>query len=114
MDWNAWLAAVEPTLRSGREVIVPPELPHPREMGFTHPWIAEPHGQREDWTFSFEDGSRLHVHEFPNGTLIAHIDPHDPSRGPGTALYHWTTESASGRAFLVTTSLWLLFKILAR
>jgi len=110
VDWNTWLAAVEPTLRAGREAVLPKDLPHPREVGFTRPFIAEPHGQKDDWVYSLSDGSRIHVHEFDNA-LVAHIDPHDPAKGPGTALLHWTTESASGRMFLFTTGLWLILKL---
>ena len=110
MDWNTWLAAVEPTLRAGHEAILPKDLPHPREVGFTRPFIAEPWGQKDDWVYSLGDGSRIHVHEFEHA-LVAHIDPHDPAQGPGTAFLHWTTESASGRMFLFTTTLWLILKL---
>lgn len=111
LDWQTWFEAVEPTLRAGHEAHVPKELPHPSEVGFTRPWIAEPWGQKDDWVCSLSDGSRIHVHEFDDA-LIAHIDPHDPAKGPGTALLHWTTESASGRMFLFTTSLWAILKFL--
>jgi hypothetical protein len=111
VDWNTWLCAVEPTLRAGHEAIVPHDLPHPSDVGFTRPFIAEPHGQKDDWVYPLGDGSRLHVHEFAH-VMVAHLDPHDPSKGPGTAFLHWTTESASGRMFLVTSGLWLLIKLL--
>ena len=110
LDWSTWFQAVEPTLRAGREAIVPTDLPHPSEVGFTRPWIAEPHGQKDDWVCSLDDGSRIHIHEFSD-RLIAHLDSHDPARGPGTAAFHWATESPSGRMFLFTSSLWLLFKL---
>jgi len=111
VDWNTWLAAVEPTLRAGHEAIVPKDLPHPSEVGFSRPFIAEPHGQKDDWVYSLGDGSRIHIHEFEH-SLVAHIDPHDPAKGPGIAFLHWTTESASGRMFLVTTTLWVLLRFL--
>lgn len=111
VDWNEWLQSVEPTLRSGLEVIVPRSLPHPREVGFERPFIAEPWGQKADWVMSLRDGSRLHVHEF-DSALVLHLDKHDPAQGgPGRALYHWGTESASGRATLFTIALWILLRL---
>ena len=112
MDWNQWLQSVEPTLRSGREAIVPSGLPHPQEVGFHRPLLAEPWGQKADWVMSMQDGSRLHVHELSNGMLVLHLDAHDPGQGgPGRAIYHWGTESASGRTALFTVTLWILLRL---
>ena len=108
--WNAWLTHVEPTLRSGLEVIVPGGMPAPARAGFQQNAMAEPWGQSADWTCSLPDGSRLHLHELPHGTLIAHIDAIDPKRGPVRAVIHWSTESASGRAALFSLSLWFVLR----
>lgn len=91
MHWEVWMRAVWPALVAGRRVLVPASLPHPGSSGFRTPWLAEPAGQAADWVLSLEDGSRLHVHEFANGALVAHRDATDPKRGPIHAALHWTT-----------------------
>lgn len=113
MNWQQWLDAHAPELAQGRGVAVAPaeNLPHPAAAGFRRLTLAEPWGQMADWAASLDDGSRLHVHEMKDGALIAHVDQHDPARGPGVAVYHWGTESASGRATLFTTCFWLLIKL---
>jgi hypothetical protein len=113
MEWQEWFNSVEPTLRSGREVVVPKYLPHPCEVGFTHPWIAEPVGQKDDWVLSLSDGSRLHIHEY-NFAMVMHLDNIDPAVSPLNAAWHWGTESASGRMALATSALWFLMKFLGR
>ena len=70
---------------------------HLRSSGFEVPPIAEPVGQSANWVLSLTDGSRLHVHEYANGVLVAHRDETDPKRGPLHAAWHWATESKSGK-----------------
>jgi hypothetical protein len=113
MDWNQWFRAVEPTLRSGGEVIVPDGMPAPSEVGFVRT-LGEPMGQVKDWAYAMPDGSRIHLHEMKDGVLVAHLDVIDPGRGPVRALRHWATESASGRAALFSTALWIVLKLGAR
>ena len=100
MGWNTWMASVWNDLLAGKHVRVPRALPHPVWSGFEVPPIAEPVGQKADWVLSLTDGSRLHVHEFSNGALVAHRDGTDPKRGPLHAVWHWATESTSGRLTL--------------
>jgi hypothetical protein len=45
---------------------------------------------------SCSDGSRIHVHEFPDGRLVAHRDRYDPDAGFGHAVAHLLTETFVG------------------
>lgn len=97
MNWAGFIQTSWPQLSAGGRVPVPPSLLHPRWSGFEIPPLAEPVGQAADWVVSLDDGSRLHVHEYANGALVAHRDEIDPKRGPVHALWHWATESTSGK-----------------
>jgi hypothetical protein len=109
--WVAWLASTWPELERGGRACAPPGLPHPRDAGFSRPWASEAHGQTDDWTASVGDGSRVHVHEYPGGSLIVHRDRVDPARGPLSALWHFVTETTLGGALVkagaVTASIML-------
>jgi hypothetical protein len=101
MTWQQWLAAEWPCLRAHGRSCVPAELGHPREAGFAPAVIAEQQGQVGDWVLPLSDGSRLHVHEYPDGALVAHVDAIDPGRGVGAALRHVATETTLGRLVVV-------------
>ncbi|NMO14140.1 hypothetical protein HPC49_22035 [Pyxidicoccus fallax] len=55
----------------------------------------------DDWVLSLNDGSRIHLHQQANGIFIAHRDVTDPKRGLLPALWHWVTESKSGKVAAV-------------
>jgi ketosteroid isomerase-like protein len=86
-----------PLLKAGEKVQVPFSLPHPSVSGFDCPDLAEDVGQSTDWVASFRDGSRVHLHEFTDGRIVAHRDKVDPARGPLDAVWHWFTEARSGQ-----------------
>lgn len=111
MFWNQWLAASWADLHRGSRVSVPTWLPHPRWSGFETPPLAEPAGQTADWVRSLSDGSRLHIHEFADGRMVAHRDPTDPKRGPLHAVWHWATESTSGRLAVLALSALAVVKL---
>ncbi len=48
-----------------------------------------------------DDGSRVHVHEFPDGRRFVHRDRHDPDQGFGHMLAHLFTETWVGPAAVV-------------
>ena len=100
MNWNVWITRRWSDLVAGHRLVVPAWLPHPSAIGFEQPPIAEPAGQVCDWVMSIRDGSRLHVHECHDGRLVIHRDDTDPKRGPLHALWHWATESVTGRLTL--------------
>jgi hypothetical protein len=54
-----------------------------------------------DWVAPLSDGSRLHLHEMPDGHLVAHRDRFDPGRGPLAAGAHVLTETRVGSALSV-------------
>ena len=91
-----WIRSVFAALRAGRKVVVPPNLSHPAYAGFVKEDLAEDHGQAADWTLSLSDESRVHVHEMPDGTFIAHRDAVDPNLGPLHAICHVLTETKVG------------------
>ena len=104
MNWDGLIASAWPHLVAGRQIEAPPGLPHPRWSGFESPLLAEPVGQSFDWVKSYADGSRIHVHEFSNGRLVVHRGATDPSVSPVHALWHWVTESTSGKVFAATAA----------
>lgn len=112
ISWPSWLAAAWPSLVRGAHVALPPELPHPRAMGWRIPRAAVKVGQVTDWVQSLPDGSRLHVHEFPDGRLVCHRDRWDPSRGALHAVAHVLGETPTGRVAAVAgvarAAWWLL------
>lgn len=82
-------------------MLVPSSLPHPSAGGFHLISPAMPDGQVGDWGLSLDDGSRIHLHEFADGRLIAHRDVFDPDRGIGHAIAHVIAETPLGAAVAV-------------
>lgn len=114
MNWMTWLQAAWPALARGQRVEVPRFLPHPGRSGFERPPLAEPAGQVADWVVSVTDGSRVHLHEFADGTLVAHRDETDPKRGVAEAMWHWATESTTGQLFVGGAVILGVVKLLER
>ena len=96
--WIDWISDNWPALARGKKVRVGARLPHPSFDGFERLDFAEPHGQAADWALALDDGSRIHVHECPDGRLIAHRDRWDPHRSPVHAVMHIATETRAGKA----------------
>lgn len=94
--WTSFLGNSWSELSHRARLVAPPWLVHPRDAGFTRPWIAEPAGQVADWTLSLADGSRVHAHEHADGTILVHRDAIDPGRGPVAAARHFLVETAIG------------------
>lgn len=95
--WVQWIQENWQALTQGVQLIAPEWFPHPSNSGFERPPLAEPVGQVDDWVLSFADGSRVHIHEHQSGALVAHRDQTDPKRGLFPAIWHWLSESKSGR-----------------
>src|SRR5258708_5066493 len=101
MNWYPWIQAQWSSLREGKKVPAPDWLPDLRPAGFHPIALATPEGQCADWGLSLTDGSRIHVHEFPNGHRVVHRDRHDPDQGFFQALAHLFTETWVGPAAVV-------------
>jgi hypothetical protein len=91
-----WLSSVWPALVRGQHVPVPPELAGAVRQ-LPRPFVSAPAGQAQNYVQSLADGSRLHVHEFPGGRMVAHRDRIDPARSPLHAVAHVLTETPTGR-----------------
>jgi hypothetical protein len=102
MNWLPWIRAQWSVLTAGRKIIAPTWLPDPRTAGFHPIALATPEGQCADWGLSLTDGSRIHVHDFPNGGRVVHRDRHDPDQGFWNALAHLFTETWVGPAGVLT------------
>lgn len=111
--WTAWLERARTTLSSDQKVLVPAYLPHPASVGFRFLGFAEDHGQERDWIAPQPDGSRLHAHEYADGTLVLHRDRYDPGAGALEALVHVATETKLGRAAVLVGGIWLGTKLLS-
>lgn len=96
MNWLDWIALNWLALQQGRKLPAPAWLPHPATAGFQPISIATPEGQCADWRRSYTDGSRVHVHEFSDGSRIVHRDLYDPDAGFGHMILHLLTETAVG------------------
>jgi hypothetical protein len=96
-QWHGWINGVWPQLVEGAKVTAPWHLSHPRWAGFATTALAEPNGQVADWVLPMSDGSRIHVHEKPDGAMLVHRDAADPERGIVEAAIHFFTESMIGR-----------------
>lgn len=107
-----WLEKARTALSSDQKVLVPAYLPHPAVVGFKALGFAEDHGQERDWVAPQPDGSRLHAHEYANGTLVLHRDRYDPGAGALEALAHVATETKLGRAAVLVGGIWLGAKLL--
>ena len=98
ITWDEWLSGVWSALLAGQHITVPTDLPHPETTGFHTPRMALKVGQIADWVMSCpNDGSRVHLHEFADGRLVAHRDCTDPGRSPIHAMWHVATETPTGR-----------------
>ncbi|MCH8286445.1 hypothetical protein IIB79_07960, partial [candidate division KSB1 bacterium] len=73
MTWDRWVYDNLSVWRKQTSVFIPAGLPHPAYSGFGKPVVAEQHGQETDWVVSLEDGSRLHIHEYADGTMVGHV-----------------------------------------
>lgn len=95
-SWRAWTEQHWSALANGDAIALPEGMVHPRDAGFGVPWVRVGAGQVADWTRALPDGSRLHVHEYPEGLLVAHRDRWDPGRSPAHALLHVIAETPLG------------------
>jgi hypothetical protein len=111
-SWNRWIEISWDLLGRGQHLEVPRSLPHPASAGFLQESTATPAGQCADWAFPLEDESRLHVHEFADGRLVAHRDKIDPNRGPLHALFHLAWETDLGRIALAIGALVVASKVI--
>lgn len=85
-------------LRAGKRVTM---KVHPSSVGFVREHgLTERRGQVEDWTRSLPDGSRLHAHVMPDGSVVVHRDRWDPARGPVSRVAHVALETTAGRVGL--------------
>ncbi len=96
MNWSHWIRSRWPELAGGKKVLVPHWLPHPSRVGFRKLRFATPRGQCANWGRSLTDGSRIHLHEFEDGRLVAHRDQYDPTAGLPNLLAHLLAETAVG------------------
>jgi hypothetical protein len=97
-EWNAWLSVNWAALVEGAKLEAPSWLCHPLEAGFSKSGLAENVGQAFDYVLADGRGGRFHIHEFSSGKLVVHRDRVDPSRGLLHGLWHWLSESSSGRS----------------
>lgn len=79
------------------ELEVPRYLPHPLNSEFKEINIAENVGQAHNYGLSLSDSSRIHIHEYPNGALIAHRDNYDPDASVISKALHLVTESPTAK-----------------
>jgi hypothetical protein len=91
--WVAWLQSQWGALSSGFKIVAPLSLGSPADAGFAPIQFAHPVGQIRNWGLAFNDGSRVHVHEFADGSFLAHRDAHDPARSLESTVAHLVHET---------------------
>lgn len=77
-------------------MLAPGWLPPPAVAGFARIEVASPEGQVADWGLSFDDGSRVHIHEYADGRRVVHRDQHDPANGFWSTVSHLLSETWVG------------------
>lgn len=108
MDWNGWIYSNKEPLVAGAKIAAPQWLGSPSLGGLRPITSAAYEGQVRDWGLSLHDGSRIHVHEYPDGRYVAHRDSHDPDRGVGNMVAHLVFDTPLGLIALATSAVWLL------
>lgn len=96
-SWSAWLSQVWPDLEQHGRLPAPRELPPLAASGFSLSSWAEPCGQTCDWALSLPDESRIHIHEYADGSRVVHRDQYDPNAGLGSSAKHFVFETVTGR-----------------
>ena len=105
MNWYTWLEHCWGHLEAGAWLrINSAVLPHPALAGFSKLSIAEPNGQQSDWVWRLDDGSRIHVHEHEDGSLIAHRDQYDPAHSAAYLVKHVALETTAGQIALAVAA----------
>lgn len=99
--WLMWIGEHWDELEARKKLTAPSWLPHPGKAGFKQESVATPAGQCRDWVLSLPDQSRVHVHEFRDGRLVAHRDKYDPNSSPMNAIAHFFGETEIGRVALL-------------
>lgn len=103
--WTVWIASVWSRLKAGTKLEAPAHLPHPEDEGFSPESIATPEGQCADWVLSYDDGSRIHIHELCDGRRVVHRDQYDPNQGLGNLIAHLAFETPLVPAVLIGVGL---------
>lgn len=93
--WRSWISDERVRLGARQHVVVPEWLPRPPSSGFRRIWLTESVGQVGDYVLPLPGDERLHVHEFADGRLVAHVDL-DPEAGPLQGLRHLLQETRVG------------------
>lgn len=99
--WVSWIQSNWKSLKSGKKISAPTWLGHPSYAGFRQIDLAARQEQCRDWGLSFDDGSRVHVHEFEDGRLLVHRDRYDPAKSLGSLFAHLLGETVLGPVLLV-------------
>ena len=110
--WASWLVERWDDFAAGQEIGVPSYFLHPSVAGFSHETLATDKGQVSNWVRSLEDGSRIHVHEFADGRLVAHRDKIDPNGSVIHAVAHFATETELGRLATLILSVAAIAKLM--
>ncbi len=115
--WSSWFEQNWWALCAGNNLVIPAWLPHPSTAGFKRLELAGPAGQVADWSLPLMDESRVHIHEYENGAMLAHRDKHDPERGPVKAVAHFFTDTTLGKvtaAVAITSAIAALLYLIVR
>jgi len=92
-QWQSWINHNWQSLVGGVKLEMPRWMTPSTEAGFTLLPVAHPVGQARDWGLSMPDGSRIHVHEYPDGRFVTHRDKFDPARGFQSSVAHLMQET---------------------
>ena len=80
-------------LARGERVLLPIWFKNLSQIGFTEESFSQPVGQIKDYVLSNKDGSRFHVHEFEDGSLVIHLDKFDPNKDLSSLIKHLIQET---------------------
>jgi len=111
MSLNYFLNINYSKLQEGEHIALPVWMNNLVLFGFKEVFISQPAGQIKDYVLSLKNGSRLHVHEFEDGSRKIHLDKHDPDKNAESMWRHLLEETWIAPAILALVGLIILSKM---
>lgn len=111
MSLNYFLSINYSKLQAGEHIALPLWVNNLTQLGFKEVFISQPAGQIKDYVLSLKNGSRLHVHEFQDGSRKVHLDKHDPDKNAESLWKHLLEETWIAPALLAVFGLIILSKL---
>lgn len=111
MSLNYFLNINYSKLEAGEHIALPFWVNNLTQLGFKEVFISQPVGQIKDYVLSLKNGSRLHIHEFKDGSRKIHLDKYDPDKSVESLWKHLIEETWIAPVILGLVGLIILSKL---